>query len=97
MIRTILRDALHNWARALNVHPSELCIVGHTVLVRDLRKISIRAEAIPGIPTHDMGGGRFLSDVHIIPHRDLWAWRGRGMRAKILRGLNEHCEAGQDA
>ena len=87
MIHDILIDALHNWGRFLGVHPSELCIAGRPALVCELRKIGIRADAVPGVPAYDMGGGRFLSDVHIIPRRDLWAWRGRGMRAKILRGL----------
>ena len=87
MIRDVLRTELQNAAQSVNARLSELCIVARPELSRELRAIGIRADAVPGIPACDMGGGRFTSDVHIIMRRDLWAWRGRGMRAKVLRGL----------
>ena len=87
MIHDILQSALRTAAQSASVHPTDLCIVGRPELVRELRTIGIRADAVPGIPTYDMGGGRFNSDVHIIMRHDLWTWRGRGMRAKVLRGL----------
>lgn len=85
MIHDTLTSELRRSAQLINAHPTDLCIVGRPELVRELRKIGIRADAVPGVPTHDMGGGRFSSDVYIILRRDLWTWRGRGMRAKILR------------
>lgn len=86
-IQQMLQTELRKAAGQVNARLFDLCIVGRPELVRELRKIGIHAEAVPGLSTYNMGGGKFSSDVHIIMRRDLWAWRGRGMRAKLLRSI----------
>lgn len=83
-IRATLRQACHT----LNVRPHTLCVVARPSAVRELRKVGVVAHAVAGIPEHAMGGGRFSSDAYIILRRDLWVWRGRGMRAKVLRSVD---------
>lgn len=86
-LATYVQSELRRAARMVHAHSSDLCIVARPDLACELHKVGIRVEAVPHLLAHAMGEGRFASDMHIIMRCDLWAWRGRGMRAKILRNI----------